>query len=520
MQIDRDKARRCAQALASLGAPTSAADLAVVAWLDFLRIDPSQPEDSGGDRLLLGGPGSAALAEALARLVGTASVGTLAAGGESVLGEAVGMAWGARELVREAERSVCLLAPAGEIFAGAPIQTAAFAVRCRLENLIVLAMDDGTDERADEAAEQLAAAGWFVQSVAAHDPMQIAAALKRVRGRERPSLIVGRGASRAPAAASPDAPVPADVRQIFGERAAEVTERRRAVCETLAAAHAYAAVHADAPARPPVRHRVASSPERLAVEILAAGERVVECPAVASREQASLAAGLALLGATPLLATSVADVDHLRPFLRQVVRAGLSGVLLVREGADDEALWSLRLLRGVTVWRPADGVEVMAACSVALERRGAHVIFLAPDLPCVLPRPRPAAPGDAERGAYVAAEASTADPTLVILSSGEELAGALAAQTRLEAEGVATRVVSVPCVGMLAAWAPTQLRRLLGGSAARVVLERGPALPWRAVVTGDALVVSAGAPAATFADNLLAQLGLVPRRRDVSQAAH
>src|SRR5262249_10303366 len=231
--------------------------------------------------------------------------------------------------------------------------------------------------------------------------------------------------------------------------------------------------------------------------------------------------GLARLRAAPFLPAAVAYCHQLRPCLRQVVRGGLSGVLLGRENQDDDgdALWPLRLLRGVTVWRPADGVEIMAACSAALERRGLHVLFLAPELSCVLPRPRPAEPGDVERGAYIAAEASAPDPTLVILSSGKELAGALVAQARLEAEGGAPRGLSVPCVGHLAAWPGRQIRRLLG-SAARVVLEPGPALPWRAVLAGDGPIVSAGAPTATFADNLLAQLGLAPRRRDLAHAAH
>src|SRR5262249_47650414 len=109
MPIDRDKARRCAHALVALGGPPAAADLAVVAWLDFLRIDRAHPVDPAGDRLILGGRGSADLADALARLVGAAELGA-PAGGDGVLGEAVGMAWGARALSREG--TVCLLAPA------------------------------------------------------------------------------------------------------------------------------------------------------------------------------------------------------------------------------------------------------------------------------------------------------------------------------------------------------------------------------------------------------------------------
>src|SRR5262249_60521037 len=103
---------------APLAAPPPAADLAVVAWLDFLRIDPAHPVDPAGDRLILGGPGSADLADALARLVGAAELGA-PAGGDGVLGEAVGMAWGARALSRRG--AGWLPPPAPGILRGAPI---------------------------------------------------------------------------------------------------------------------------------------------------------------------------------------------------------------------------------------------------------------------------------------------------------------------------------------------------------------------------------------------------------------
>ena len=511
MPLDPDQTRRCALALVNLGAPTASADLAVVAWLDFLRIDPALTDDGTGDRLLIGGSRSASLAEAVRRLAdarpGAGGISSFTS--EGILGVAVGMAWGARA---NGSRTVAI-APAGDVFAGSPIQAAALAARSHLGNLVVLAADDGVDDRAEEASEQLAAAGWLVQSVAAHDPMQIAAALKRAQGRNRPSLIVGRFANRFAATSGAPAPIPEDVRSIFAARAAEVREWRRALREGEAAESVFGGP-ADAgderPAATPFRPRQATTPIQLATEALRANARTVECPPVGSREQASLACGLALLGRTPLLSAPLERVDDLRPFLRQAARSGLSGVALLLEdgGApagcarwgggvtsprqppfEDEALWSLRLIAGLTVWRPADGVEIAAACAAALDGRGPHVIALAANLHGAIYRPRPPAPGEIERGAYVAAEAATGDPTVVVLASGAELPDAMRAQTELEARGLATRVVSVPCAGRLAQWPAAQVRRLLGDSVTRIVLDPGPALPWRALLGGEAVMM-------------------------------
>ena len=107
-----------------------------------------------------------------------------------------------------------------------------------------------------------------------------------------------------------------------------------------------------------------------------------------------------------------------------------------------EQLPSLRLIPGLDVWRPADARETLVAWAEALQRAdGPSALALSrQDLPLL------SADADAAqiaRGGYVLADAPGA--RALILATGSELQLALAAHTALAAEGIATRVVSMPC---------------------------------------------------------------------------
>ncbi len=108
-----------------------------------------------------------------------------------------------------------------------------------------------------------------------------------------------------------------------------------------------------------------------------------------------------------------------------------------------EQVSSLRLMPGLEVWRPCDTVETAVAWKLALERADAPtaLVLSRQSLPFVA---RSAAQIDAvERGGYVLAEADGA-PARILIATGSEVALALAAKNLLDAEGLATRVVSMP----------------------------------------------------------------------------
>lgn len=101
----------------------------------------------------------------------------------------------------------------------------------------------------------------------------------------------------------------------------------------------------------------------------------------------------------------------------------------------------LRAIPNLDFWRPADGNETSAAYYSALTRR--HT-------PSVLSLSRQNLPNlegstieRALKGGYVVHEVEGED--LTIVSTGSEVSIALEAAQKLNAEGVKTRVVSLPC---------------------------------------------------------------------------
>jgi transketolase len=112
-----------------------------------------------------------------------------------------------------------------------------------------------------------------------------------------------------------------------------------------------------------------------------------------------------------------------------------------------EHIPSLRIIPGLDVWRPADGLETAVAWASAVQRHDG------PSALCLSRQNLPRLTGDAssaqsmtERigsGGYVLSDMDGAQA--VIISTGSELELAMQAQATLAVEGIATRVVSMPC---------------------------------------------------------------------------
>jgi transketolase len=102
---------------------------------------------------------------------------------------------------------------------------------------------------------------------------------------------------------------------------------------------------------------------------------------------------------------------------------------------------SLRLIPQLDVWRPADGLETLVAWAAAVQRRdGPTALCLSrQNLPVVTQR---AHAEGAARGGYVLSDMPGA--RAAIIATGSEVSIALKAQAALAAEGVPTRVVSMP----------------------------------------------------------------------------
>ncbi|MGW0085702.1 transketolase [Streptomyces sp. NPDC003393] len=176
-----------------------------------------------------------------------------------------------------------------------------------------------------------------------------------------------------------------------------------------------------------------------------------------------------------------------------------------------EHLASLRAIPGLNIVRPADANETAIAWAEILKRHARRpaphgLVLTRQGVPTHAPDPA------AAKGGYILREASSGSPDVVIIATGSEVQLAVAARELLEAEGTATRVVSMPSVEWFEEQSREYRERVLPPSVrARVAVEAGIGLTWHRYVGDAGRVVSlehfgASADAAT----LFAAYGFTP----------
>ncbi|MBN6040758.1 transketolase [Amycolatopsis sp. 195334CR] len=210
----------------------------------------------------------------------------------------------------------------------------------------------------------------------------------------------------------------------------------------------------------------------------------------------SILNGIALHGGTrPYGATFLIFSDYMRPPVRlaALMKAPViyvwthDSIGLGEDGPTHqpiEQLSALRAIPGLNVVRPADANETAAAWKAVLEDNE-HPSGLALTRQNVPVLEGTSTEGVA-RGGYVLAEASGATPDVVLIATGSEVQLAVEARKKLEADGVSTRVVSMPCVEWFEAQNQAYRESVIpSGVKARVAVEAGIAQPWHKFV-GDA----------------------------------
>ena len=152
-----------------------------------------------------------------------------------------------------------------------------------------------------------------------------------------------------------------------------------------------------------------------------------------------------------------------------------------------EHLASLRAIPGLDVIRPADANETAQAWAAALANSGrpSAIILSRQDL-LVVDRDQPgvAAASELTKGAYTLVDAD-GELKVVLIATGSEVEVALAARDLLQAEGVGTRVVSMPCQEWFSAQSAEYRASVLPVGVAKVSVEAGSPMGWREYV-GDA----------------------------------
>jgi transketolase len=211
--------------------------------------------------------------------------------------------------------------------------------------------------------------------------------------------------------------------------------------------------------------------------------------------------GIALHGPTrPYGGTFLVFSDYMRPAVRLAALMKSSVVYVwthdsIGLGEDGpthqpvEHLAALRAIPGLDVVRPGDANETAAAWRTILEQPEgpAGLALTRQDLPIL---EGTSAEGVA-RGGYVLADAAAGPLQVVLIGTGSELQIAVAAREQLEAQGIGTRVVSMPCVEWFdaqpASYRDTVLPPLVR---ARVAVEAGIAMSWHRFTGTDGEVVS------------------------------
>ena len=147
-----------------------------------------------------------------------------------------------------------------------------------------------------------------------------------------------------------------------------------------------------------------------------------------------------------------------------------------------EHLASLRLIPNLHVWRPCDAVESQVAWQEAAARRDGPSALVFSRQSCPHQTRGAVQLAEVRRGGYILRD-TPGTPDALILATGSEVALAMAAAERLADQGIAARVVSMPCAEVFAAQDAAYREHVLPAAVTRrVAVEAAHPLYWRAFV--------------------------------------
>jgi transketolase len=200
--------------------------------------------------------------------------------------------------------------------------------------------------------------------------------------------------------------------------------------------------------------------------------------------------GLTLHGGIvkPFTATFMTFSDYMRPPMRLAAIMEISPLFIfthdsIGVGEDGpthqpvEHLAALRAIPHLSVIRPADANESVAAWASAMEHQGPVVlVFSRQKLPVYTPD---GVREGVARGAYIKAEAQGGNPQVILIGTGSELSICMEAQTLLAKENIRARVVSMPSMEWFSAQDQAYRDLVLPPSVkARVAVEAGVVQGW------------------------------------------
>jgi transketolase len=222
---------------------------------------------------------------------------------------------------------------------------------------------------------------------------------------------------------------------------------------------------------------------------------------IREHESAAISNGLSLSKLRPLWSTYLTFSDYARPAIRLSALMELPVIHLFTHdsiglGEDGpthqpvEQIASLRAIPGLDVIRPCDANEVAEAWKAAMDRHHGPValILTRQDVP-ILDRERYAPADGLRRGGYVLAD-SDGEPQVILIATGSEVHLAVEAHEQLIADGVRSRVVSLPCWELFDRQDSEYRDSVLPpGVTARVSIEEAATLGWDRWVGPDGATI-------------------------------
>ena len=474
----------------------------------------------------------------------------------------------------------------GDLMEGVTAEAASLAGHLGLGNIIYFYDDnrisiEGSTELAftEDRGKRFEAYNWQVIYIDGHDMAAAARSIEEAQGDPtRPALIVARthiamgapnavdtaGAHGAPLGADevaatkrnlgwplePTFHVPAEVRQLFSERAAELSQTHESWRETFDAwslANPELAASYDVAMQKKLPDDLEqqlldalsgkpNATRRLSGEVIQKIAKIVPYVVGGSADLApststlikdagdiapddfsgrnfhfgvrehgmgSILNGIALYGGfIPFGATFLVFADYMRPPIRlanlmgtQVIYVLTHDSIFVGEDGPThepvEQIASLRLIPGMVVIRPADGPETAAAWAYALRHRdGPTALILTRQGVPDTDRQEPFSVEAFGRGAYVVSETRDREPDVVLIGTGSELQFGVSAKAALEKAGYSARLISMPSQELFLQQDETYRSLLIPASPRKVVLEAGVRFGWGNIVGADALFIT------------------------------
>ncbi|MBP0637983.1 transketolase [Cupriavidus sp. AcVe19-6a] len=194
-------------------------------------------------------------------------------------------------------------------------------------------------------------------------------------------------------------------------------------------------------------------------------------------------------GIIPLSVTYLAFSDYERPAMRMAALMGLpvkfvfshDSIGIGKNGPTHqpvEILASLRAMPNMLVMRPADATEAAECWEVAMAHREGPVSLVFARQ--ALPRVRRAHSDEnlSQKGGYVLSEAKSGERKVTLIATGSEVSIAVEAQKRLEALGIGTAVVSLPCWELFELQDKQYKASVLGRDGVRIGVEAAVRFGW------------------------------------------